>query len=76
MILPNKSVRPIDSLFYISSNVLKIMGTQDISVDKLHDQLNKNHPKPISIETILLCLNYLFIIGKLEGTDEAIRIKI
>ena len=76
MILPSKTVKPIDSLFCISSYVVKVIGNKWLSIDEIHENINRAYPKSVSIETLLLCLDYLFIIGKLERNNEVIKIKI
>lgn len=76
MILPSKTIKPIDSLLYVSSCVIKEMGDQSYSVDEVLAIINKSAPKAISIETLLLCFNYLYIIGKLESENEAFKIKL
>lgn len=75
MILPSKTIKPIDSLFCISSYVLHEIGIETLTVDEIFIKIEKSYPKKINIETLLLCLNYLFIIGKLEGSDETIKAK-
>ncbi|BCE03556.1 ABC-three component system middle component 6 [Marinicellulosiphila megalodicopiae] len=75
MILPNKSIQPIDSLFCISSYIIDLAKHKDFTVDCIHSELLKTYPKKISIETIIHCINYLYIIGKLEVQDEIIKIK-
>ncbi len=75
MILPSKTIKPVDSLFCISSYIIEEMGTKELAVDEIHKKLMVSYPKAVSIETLLLCLNYLYIIGKLENNNEVIKIK-
>lgn len=74
--MPNKTIKPIDSLFCISSYIIEESLHEELSVDHLYERLQKTYPKSISIETTVLCLNYLFIIGKLDIKNEIIKIKI
>ena len=76
MILPSKSVKPIDSLFCISAYLVKILSFHETyDIETLYEKLQEIYPKKISIETYLLCINYLFIIRKLEvEKDETIKI--
>ncbi len=76
MILPSKTIKPVDSLFCISSYVVKEIVNEWLTVDEIHEKINKTYPKAVSIESLLLCLDYLFIIGKLEKNNEAIKIKL
>jgi hypothetical protein len=74
MILPTKIVKPVDSLYCISAYVieqLKIYGNMDF--DDLLDRLNTVYPKKITIEKMQQCLDFLFIIGKLELENETIK---
>jgi hypothetical protein len=74
MILPTKIVKPVDSLYCISAYVieqLKSYGNMDF--DDLLDRLNTVYPKKITIEKMQQCLDFLFIIGKLELENETIK---
>jgi hypothetical protein len=75
MILPNKTIRPVDSLLYISSYVIKVLENKELAVDEVYEKVKILYPKKISIETLLLCLNYLYVIGKLEHQNETVKIK-
>lgn len=75
MILPTKTLKPVDSLFCISSYILKDLRHQELTLDDILQRLNQSYPKEISIETVLLCLNYLFIVGQIESDHEIIKIK-
>lgn len=75
MILPTKTIKPVDSLFCISSYILDAMQDNELSVDEIVEKLDESYPKKITIDVVLLCLNYLFIIGKLESHNETIKIK-
>ena len=76
MILPNRSIKPIDSLFCIASYVIDIAKGNELTLDEIYKQLLKSYPKSISIENVILCINYLYIIGKLETKNEIIKIKL
>jgi hypothetical protein len=76
MILPSKTIKPVDSLIYISSHIIREMGHGSHSIDEVLAKVNKSIPKKISIETLLLCFNYLYIIGKLENEHETVKIKL
>lgn len=75
MILPTKTIKPVDSLFCISSYIVDALQDKALSVDEIAEKIDKTYPKKITIEVILLCLDYLFIIGKLESHHETINIK-
>ncbi|NMD52693.1 hypothetical protein HG547_13840 [Shewanella sp. DNRA4] len=75
MILPTKVVKPIDSLYCISAYVVDLLdkyGAMDF--DELLDKLNVIYPKKVSLERLQQCLDFLFIIGKLELEDETFKI--
>jgi threonyl-tRNA synthetase len=74
MILPTKIVKPVDSLYCMSAYAieqLKSNGSMDF--DDLLDELNNVYPKKITIEKMQQCLDFLFIIGKLELENETIK---
>ena len=75
MILPSKIVKPVDSLVSIGSTVLKIMGKDSMSLDDLHEKLNQEYYKNIPIEKLILSLDFLFLINKVERDNEIITIK-
>lgn len=76
MILPSKIVKPVDSLVSIGSSVLKIIAKESMSLDELHEKLNEEYYKNISIEKLILCLDFLFVINKVERDNETITIKL
>jgi hypothetical protein len=76
MIMPTKIVKPVDCLFSISSAILKIIQTQYISVDDLLEEVNKLYYKKITIDKLLLCLNFLYLIDKIEEDNETIKFKL
>lgn len=76
MIMPNKTIKPIDSLFAISATSIELLSQQSLSVDELYQQHVAHYPKKVEFENFLLSLNYLFVIGKLECHDEIIKIKL
>lgn len=75
MIMPNKIVKPVDCLLSISAVVLKIIQHESISVDDLLEEVNKLYFKKITIDKLLLCLNFLYLIDKIEEDNETIKFK-
>lgn len=74
MILPTKIVKPVDSLYCISAYVIEqLKNYGNMGFDELLDRLNIVYPKKITIEKMQQCLDFLFIIGKLELEDETIK---
>lgn len=76
MIMPTKIIQPVDSLISISSVVLDILKNEAMSFDDLLDRLNGRYYKKISIEKLVLCIDFLYIINKVESNDETITINI
>lgn len=76
MILPSKTIRPVDSLFCISSYIVEAIGETESTIDDIFETINNSYPKSISIDIIILCLDYLYIIGKLECVNETVKIKL
>ena len=74
MLMPTKIIKPIDSLFSISAYILKVLDKQNVNIDKLHNEVNKVYYKKVSIEKIILSLNFLYIIGKVRIENETITI--
>lgn len=75
MIMPTKIIKPVDCLFSISSVALKIIQKQNISPDDLLEEINKVYYKEITIDKLLLCLNFLYLIDKIEEDNETIKFK-
>jgi len=74
--MPTKIIKPVDSLFSISAYILKILQKQNLNIDKLHDELNRVYYKKISLEKIILSLNFLYITDKVRIENENIAINI
>lgn len=75
MIMPSKTVTPANSLFCISPYVIKAIFEGSDNVDSIYEYVRGVYPKNINAETILLSLNYLYMIGKVEIDNEAIKVK-
>ena len=74
MILPTKIVKPVDSLYCMSAYAIEqLKGKEGMGFDDLLDELNNVYPKKITIEKMQQCLDFLFIIGKLELENETIK---
>lgn len=76
MLMPNKIIKPVDSLFSISAFILKILHEQKLTIDEIHEGLNSIYYKKVSLEKVLLSLNFLYQIGKVELNNEIITVKI
>ncbi|TMP38280.1 ABC-three component system middle component 6 [Pseudoalteromonas rubra] len=75
MILPTKLIKPEDSLYCISAFIVDVMQqSKRISFDDLLDEVNYVYPKKVEVEKIQLCLDFLFIIGKLELENETLKV--
>lgn len=75
MIMPSKVTKPVDSLVSIGSAVLNIIGKDSMSLDDLYEKLNQEYYKHIPIERLILSLDFLFLINKVERDNEIITIK-
>jgi hypothetical protein len=77
MLMPTKIIQPVDSLFSISAFILKVMAFQEkMNIDEIHEEVNKIYYKKVSLEKIILSLNFLFVVDKVRIEDEAITINI
>lgn len=74
--MPTKIIQPIDSLFSISAHVLKVLYGQNLNIDKLHDEVNKVYYKKVSLEKIILSLNFLYITDKVRIENGTITINL
>ncbi|WP_366939710.1 ABC-three component system middle component 6 [Campylobacter concisus] len=74
--MPTKIVKPADSVISISAYILKILKNGSINTDDLIKKLNEIYYKEISIEKMLLCLDFLFIIGKIRSDDDFIELNL
>ena len=72
--MPTKIIKPVDSLFSISAYVVKVLHGENLTIDKLHDEVNKVYYKKISLEKIILSLNFLYITDKVRIENETITI--
>ena len=74
--MPTKIIKPVDSLFSISAYVLKVLHGKELTIDELHDEMNKVYYKKISLEKIILSLNFLYITDKVRIENETITINL
>lgn len=75
MLMPTKIVKPVDSILSISAYVLKLLQDGINEIDGLFEKLNKNYYKKVTIEQLLLCLNFLYITNRIEVKNEVIKLK-
>ena len=76
MLMPSKIVKPVDSIFCISAYVISILSNKAMTIDSLHKKINEEYLQVITIDRLLLCLNFLYIIDAIRIDDEVITIKI
>ena len=77
MIMPSKSIKPIDSLFCIGSFVVGLLEDDEgTCLDDVYDVLNAYYPKNVDFERFLHSLDYLYIIGCIEVRDEIVKLKL
>ena len=76
MLMPTKIIKPVDSIFSISAFVLKALESNDMRIDELIEEVNKTYYKEISFDKLVLSLNFLYPINKIELKNEIITINI
>jgi len=76
MLMPTKIIKPVDSIFSISAYVIKALDVKDMNIDELIEEVNKTYYKEISLDKLVLCLNFLYLINKIELKNEIITINI
>ena len=65
MLMPTKIIKPVDSIFSISAFVLKALESNDMRIDELIEEVNKTCYKEISLDKLVLSLNFLYLINKI-----------
>ncbi|MBP6713554.1 hypothetical protein QUR79_11705 (plasmid) [Arcobacter cryaerophilus gv. pseudocryaerophilus] len=76
MLMPTKIIKPADSIFSISAFVIKALEVNDMSMDELIEEVNNTYYKKISLDKLVLSLNFLYLINKVELKNEIITINI
>lgn len=76
MILPTKTIQPIDSLLSISALVIEILKEKEMTLDDLFDEFNKRYYKKITIEKLILSVDFLYITNKVMDNNAIIKINI
>jgi hypothetical protein len=76
MLMPTKIIKPVDSIFSISAFVIKVLESNDMNLDELIEEVNKTYYKRISLDKLVLSLNFLYLINKIELKNEIITINI
>ena len=75
MLMPNKITRPIDSLIAISGHILSIIKNKSAPIDEIRYELNQLYPRSVHIEEIILSIDFLFLIDKIEVVNNEIKLK-
>jgi len=76
MIMPSKVIKPVDSLISLSSTIIEILQEDSMNLDDLLIEFNTRYYKKITIEKLILCLDFLFMIDKIKDKNEIITINI
>lgn len=76
MIMPTKVIQPVDSLISISATIIDILRNSGMNLDDLLEKVNNKYYKNITIEKLILCLDFLFVIDKVKEENEIITINI
>lgn len=76
MILPTKTILPVDSLLSVSAFILEILKENEMTVDDLFDEFNKRYYKKISIDKLILSVDFLYITNKVMDNNAIIKINI
>ena len=76
MLMPTKLIKPVDSIFSISAYVIKALEINPMNMDKLFEEVNALYYKDISLDKLMLSLNFLYLINKIELKNETITINI
>lgn len=76
MILPSKTIEPVDSLVSISAIIIEILQSKSLSLDDLFHEFNDKYYKEISIEKLILAVDFLYLTGSIEDNNEIIKINI
>ena len=76
MVMPNKVVKPIDSLVAVGGFIKEILHNENpIDVNSLFYKLNNQYPVNITVEKYILTLDFLFVIGIIFFEDEVIVLR-
>jgi len=74
MILPTKTLQPVDSLISISAIIIKILKSDSLNLDELLFEFNKRYYKNITLDKLILAVDFLYITGKIQEENEVIKI--
>lgn len=74
--MPTKIIQPVDSVVSIAATVLQILQHESYTVDDLWDEVNKKYYKQISIDKLILSIDFLFVINKVRSDNETIAINL
>lgn len=74
--MPTKVIKPVDSLISLSSTIIEILNEKSMNIDDLLIEFNARYYKKITIEKLILCLDFLFMIDKIKDENEIITINI
>ena len=74
--MPTKLIKPVDSIFSISAYVIQALEANSMHIDRLLKEVNELYYKNISLDKLMLSLNFLYLINKIELNNETITIKI
>jgi hypothetical protein len=73
MVMPNKVVKPIDSLISIGGHIREMLHKgPPTDINNLYLNLNKRYPVKVTLEKFILALDFLFSLGLIDLQGEFI----
>lgn len=75
MILPTKTIQPVDSLLSISALIIEILKEKELTLDDLFDEFNKRYYKKITIEKLILSVDFLYLTNKVMDNNAIIKLE-
>jgi len=76
MLLPSKSTKSSESIFCIASFVAGFLKDSEKTFDEVFEYLSVNYPAAISVESLVLAFDFLYMINRVEVCGDSFRIKL
>lgn len=73
MLLVSKDARPEEGVFYTACCALESLKNHDMTLDDLYLDVSKKYNKSLDYSTLVLSLDFLFLVNKVEIKKEKIR---
>jgi hypothetical protein len=76
MLLPTKSIKPANSIFFMTSYLVDAISNGHDNFDAAFEHIQRRYPAPVTVELVILAFDFLFMLDRIEVNGDSFKIKL